>query len=45
WDLNPRSGFPDTGFQDRSNQPLCHPSDLTIFRFKGNFAKAGPQDF
>ena len=26
WDLNPRSPFGNSGFQDRCNQPLCHPS-------------------
>jgi integrase len=25
-DSNPRSGCPDSGFQDRCNRPLCHPS-------------------
>jgi hypothetical protein len=26
WDSNPRGGCPPTGFQDRRNWPLCHPS-------------------
>jgi hypothetical protein len=25
-DSNPRSGYPDSGFQDRCIRPLCHPS-------------------
>jgi Phage integrase family len=28
-DSNPRSGCPDSGFQDRCNRPLCHLSDET----------------
>ena len=26
WDSNPRSGYPDSGFQDRHVRPLRHPS-------------------
>ena len=30
WDSNPRSGFPDSGFQDRYIRPLCHPSIIYV---------------
>src|SRR4029450_2130550 len=26
WDSNPRSACTDSGFQDRCDRPLCHPS-------------------
>jgi integrase len=29
-DLNPRTGYPVGGFQDRCNRPLCHPSDAGV---------------
>ena len=40
-DLNPGTGFPVSGFQDRCNQPLCHPSCLkSIFEVLDSFAKS-----
>src|SRR5205807_762542 len=32
-DSNPRSSFPDVGFQDRCNRPLCHPSVYFTYLF------------
>ena len=31
WDSNPRTPYGVSGFQDRCNQPLCHPSGLAEF--------------
>ena len=40
-DLNPGTGFPVSGFQDRCNQPLCHPSySKSIFKVLDSFAKS-----
>ncbi len=40
-DLNPGTGFPVSGFQDRCIQPLCHPSCLkSIFKVLDSFAKS-----
>ncbi len=40
-DLNPGTGFPVSGFQDRCNQPLCHPSySKSIFKVLPSFAKS-----
>lgn len=40
-DLNPGTGFPVSGFQDRCIQPLCHPSySKSIFKVLDSFAKS-----
>lgn len=40
-DLNPGTGFPVSGFQDRCIQPLCHPSCIkSIFKVLVSFAKS-----
>ena len=35
WDSNPRSPRGDSGFQDRCNRPLCHPSGLSRLQLTG----------
>jgi hypothetical protein len=45
WDSNPRYPCGYTGFQDRGNQPLCHPSaarEVYLLRDAGGRYRTGP---
>jgi hypothetical protein len=43
-DSNPRFDFSKSGFQDRRNQPLCHPSDINFSKMAGREGLEPPTD-